>query len=111
MQHPPKEGTLENWSFHVQVTPLLVLLTSHPLFPSERVGPASLKDLDFQVKSQNVTPVMTLCYVTLHLRGLGEKTCGWPWRSNCCDGNCLWRASAPWQETAHGLWALRASVL
>lgn len=35
-------------------------LLTHQLFPSEDVGPSSLKDPEFQVKSHNVTPLMTL---------------------------------------------------
>lgn len=45
-------GTLENLeSLSVQAAQLLLLLSSHQLFPSEKGGPASLKDPDFQVNS------------------------------------------------------------
>ena len=68
MQPPWKAGILENG---VLPCPSYSATAAAPLPPAP-----SLTDLDFQVKSQDVTPVITLCSTALHLRDSRETI--WP---------------------------------
>ena len=63
----------ENFSPFMSKLLTLVLLSSYQLFASENVGPDSLEDPDFKVKSQIISHRIILHYVTLHRGKIPSK--------------------------------------